>query len=118
MGDYAFSVVRGDNVSQPFKITLDNSRTLDGDETWALTARTNPTTPVLIELTTANGGITVGTVDGSANQPTAVFNDARFSSITRGDDDLPLKYDLQMTKDGNIETMLIDVLTVQMDLTE
>ena len=117
MGDYSFSVVRGDNVKQPFKLTLDNSRSLAGDESWALTARVDPTTAVLISLTTANGGITVGTVGGSANQPTAVFKDATFTAITRQAGDLELKYDLQMTKDGNIETMVIDELTVQMDMT-
>lgn len=99
------SVMRGDTFSLPLVISLDQSRTLDGTEDWAFTARLTPTGPALLDMTKANGGIAIETVEGSDFQPVLKFDASRFLQIPIQDESpLVLKYDVQMTKDGNPET--------------
>lgn len=112
MGTKAFTIIRGDDFQQPFTVTLDQSRTLDGSETWKFTVRLNKTSAVLLTLTSSGGGITT---DAVTFQPTVVFTPADFSGFTTYSDQTYV-YDLEMTKDGKFETYAIDDLTITGDV--
>lgn len=123
-----FSVMRGEPFKKGIVVTLDQSRTLDGSEDWEFTARVDATTSPVIELSKSAGTIEVTTVEGQANMPQLFFKESSFSGVTIAADDLVLNYDLQMTKDGNKETVIPrretdgtytkGKLTVVMDMTQ
>ena len=115
LGDKQFEIVRGDDYKQPFTVTLDQSRTLNGSESWKFSVRRtkNDSDPVLIALSSpAANGIEI---DGSF-QPTVVFTPADFALIKKGSD-LDYVYDLEMTKAGKFETYSVDILTIIGDVT-
>lgn len=112
MGAKAFTVVRGDDYKQPFTITLDQARQLDGAETWKLTIRDGKGSSTALLVLTSPTGIEV---DGTTFEPTAVFRPNDFSTFTVGED-ADYDYDLEMTKTGKIETLAIDTITVRGDV--
>ncbi len=120
MGAKAFTVNRGDDFEQPFTITLDQSRSLDGTESWAFSVRDGKTgTTVLMALTSpVTSGIRIEASGHGTRpfQPTLIFTPAAFNLITAGDD-ATYDYDLEMTKDGKFETYAIDTLTIVGDVT-
>ena len=112
-----FTIVRGDDVQQPFTITLDQSRSLDGTETWTLTIRKEKAGTALVTLQSpAASGISVGV---STFQPTAVFSPTTLTValFPATEVDREYWYDLEMTKDGNVETVAIGKITVISDIT-
>ena len=115
--DQDFTVVRGDDVQQPFTVTLDQSRTLDGSETWNFTIRKEKAGTSLATLTsTISTQISVG---ASTFQPTVIFGPSTLpvASFQPKEVDAEYWYDLQMTKDGLIETVAIGKITVISDIT-
>ena len=112
MGTKAFSVVRGDHFIQPFAPTLDQSRTLNGEETWRATVRLDPTSSPVMTFSTEDGTIDT---DGSFN-PRLVFTPERFANVPVAARDVDYYYDLEMQKDGKFETYAIDNLTIRMDM--
>lgn len=118
MGSASFTIVRGDDYKQPFTITLDQSRSLDGTESWTTTLRESKTSSALLVLSSPSSGIEVE-ASGHATrpfQPTLVFTPADYANLTP-DRDQDYHYDLQMTKDGKFETPVVDIMTVRGDLT-
>lgn len=110
VGTKAFSITRGDDYQQPFTVTLDQSRTLNGSESWTFTVRETKSGPALLTLTSPTGI----TVDGSF-QPTVVFTPSDFSGFSTFEDTVYL-FDLEMTKDGKYETLVVDELTIIGDI--
>lgn len=113
MGDKAFSVVRGDHFKQPFTVTLDQSRTLDGTEDWRCSIRKDPTQDPVMTFAKSDGSIEI---DGS-NNPILVFTPAKFANVPIETKDAVYLYDLEMNKGGKFETYAIDEVTIRMDLT-
>ena len=114
MADKEFTVVRGDNFKQPFTVSLDQSRTLDGTESWRFSVRKTKSGPVLLSLASpiTNGIEILGTF-----QPQVVFLPSTLGTteFPPGEDESYV-YDLEMTKGGQVETYAIDVLTVVGDV--
>ena len=120
MGAKAFTITRGDDFEQPFTITLDQSRSLTGTETWAFSVRDGKTgASVLIAKTSpVTSGIRIE-ASGHATRafsPTVIFTPACFANIPKGGDK-DYVYDLEMTKDGKFETYANDTLTIVGDVT-
>ena len=114
-----FEVVRGDDLRQPFTVSLDASRVLDGTETWRLTIRRHYNTSQLAQLVSPaiNGiEITAGTF-----QPVAIFTPARLPVAVfnaYGNKSTKYYYDLEMTKDGLVETVADGQVTVWPDVSQ
>ena len=112
--------IRGDDLQIPATVTLDESRTLDGTETWKWELKRGVDTPSLISKTSTISGIANGqiTIDGSTSQPTIVLTGSDFptstfdSSVT----DQRFIHELQMVKDSKTETVLRGVFTVRSDV--
>lgn len=110
-----FTVVRGDDVQQPFSVSLDQSRTLDGTESWKLQIRRRKTATSSLVALTSPAQITI---DGSTNQPTAVFQDTTLTValFPPSDADVKYWYDLEMVKDSLVETVSEGRITVISDV--
>lgn len=106
--------VRGDDLKIPVTVSLDQSRTLDGTETWKWVLRERVTTPVLLTKTSPAGI----TIDGTTFQPTIVLAAADFLVSAFPDSVADQKYvhELEMTKGGNIETVTRGTLTIITDV--
>lgn len=119
MSSQDFSIVRGDDFLQPFTITLDQDRVLDGTETWTFSVRKDKDdASPKITLTKGGGQITI---DAATKQPTVVFDSAT-PTLTEGNfpsnnEDVPYWYDLQMVKDAKVETVAIGRMIVVSDIT-
>jgi len=116
--DQDITYIRGDDISIPCTVTLDESRTLAGTETWKWELKRDVTSPALISKTSPSSGITV---DGSTYQPTVVIDNGDFttlafpSSVT----DQIYAHELQMTlASGKVETVLRGRFTVRSDLVQ
>ena len=113
--DQDITYIRGDDLSIPVTVTLDNSRSLDGTEAWKWELKRDVESPAVLSKTSPSSGITI---DGSTNQPSIVITPSDFtllkfpSSIT----DQTYKHELQMTKDSKIETILRGKFTVRSDI--
>ena len=107
--------IRGDDLQMPVTVTLDESRTVGGSETWKWELKRGVDTPSLISKTSPSSGITI---DGSTSQPTIVLTGSDFptstfdSSVT----DQRFIHELQMVKDSKTETVLRGVFTVRSDV--
>lgn len=113
--DQDFTIVRGDDIAQPFTITLQTG-SLDGSESWRFSVRRNKTDTVpLIDLTDTTGGITK---DVTTFQPTVVLtpSDTPVASFPISNDDVPYYYGLEMTKDGAITTVAVGKMRVISDV--
>ena len=113
--DQDFTVVRGDDIQQPFTVTLDQSRVLDGTESWIFQIRRHKTdASKLVELTSP----TEVTIDGSTFQPTVVFlaSTLTIALFPASDVDVKYWYDLQMTKSAKVETVAEGRLTIITDV--
>ena len=109
-----FEIIRGDDVQQPFTVTLDQSRVLDGTETWRLFMRSLRTDSVtVLELVSPNQI----TIDATTYQPTAVFTptDTPTSAFPVSKKNRKYDYDLEMTKDTLVETTNYGKVTVRGD---
>jgi hypothetical protein len=108
--------IRGDDLQIPVTVTLDEARTLDGDETWNWVLKREIGSPVsLSKGTTPGTGITV---DGSSFQPTIVLTDTDFptSSFPSSIVNQVYIHELQMTKSAKIETILRGKFTLKSDV--
>ena len=115
--DQDFAVLTGEDVIQPFTVTLDAKRNLDGSETWRCQIRDKPSDAAfLVELTSAGGEIEV---DGTTFYPRLVFTPALLSTSNFVPTDKPrdLPYDLEMTKDTKVETVAKGKVEVTTDIT-
>ena len=97
--DQDITYIRGDDLSIPCTVTLDDSRTLDGDETWAWQLKRDVESPTLLSKTDSAGI----TVDGSTNQPTIVIANSDFTTLQFPPSvtDQIYLHELQMTKSAN-----------------
>jgi hypothetical protein len=107
--------VRGDDLQIPVTVTLDESRTLDGTETWKWGLKRDVDTPSLISKTSPSSGITV---DGSTYQPTIVLSGSDFpaSTFEASVTDQKFIHELQMVKSSKTETVLRGSFTVRSDV--
>jgi hypothetical protein len=109
----AWSVVRGDHYLQPFTVSLDQSRTLDGQERWFARFRTSPGATPSIEWSSAGGSIKV---DPVTHYPSLVFTPDTVAAIVAGEDQA-FVWDVRMSKDGKFESMGYAGSTIIGDLT-
>ncbi len=112
--DQDIAHVRGDDLQVPVTVTLDQSRTLDGSESWLWAMRINETKPVLLTKTDP----TAITIDGGTFQPTILLTPADFPTTTFPPSATPIAYvhELSMTKSGKVETILRGALTLTSDI--
>ena len=114
--DQDVTYVRGDDLSIPCTVSLDESRALAGTETWRWELKRDVTAPTLISKTSQSGGITV---DVSTYQPTIVIENGDFSLLqfpSNATDQL-YTHELQMTlASGKVETVLRGSFTVRSDV--
>ena len=113
--DQDLTHIRGDDLEIPVTVTLDQSRTLDGTETWKWVMKTNVESHALISKTSPSSGITV---DGTSKQPTVVIDAADFpvASFPDSTTDQPFLHELQMTKSTKVETVMRGTFTLRTDL--
>jgi len=115
-----FTVVRGDDVRQPFAVTLDEGRTLDGTESWRFVVRRYKTdSDALVSLTNPEAsGIAIETVNTIVNCPVVVFTPSTLpiSSFPATKRPRVYQYGLEMTKDGKVETIALGEMTVNTDV--
>lgn len=113
MGTKNFSVVRGDHFKQPFTVSLESPRVLDGSESWSFSIRKTKDTVLLLTLISP---VQIE-VDGSF-QPSVVFLPETVAPLqTEPGADEDFIYDLQMKKGGKVETYAIDNFTLIGDVT-
>lgn len=113
-----FEIQRGTDVKQPFTVTLDQGRTLDGNETWEWQCKKNKTdTSALITKTSGAGTITV---DGSTFQPTAVFvpADTPRNNFPASEEPTQYWHGLEMIKDTKLEAQLEGKMGVNTDVAQ
>ena len=94
---------RGDDIAQPFLVTLDAGRVLDGTESWRFTVRELRSDPTaLIDITEADHI----EVEAGSQQPTVNFSEAitPVSTFPPSDRDLVYVWDLEMIKGGKKST--------------
>ena len=108
--------VRGKDLVVPVTVTLDQSRTLAGTETWKWVLKLNVTTAVLLTLTDAGGGIT----NASPFQPALIFTPADFPIGTFPDkiQKQTFLHALEMTKDGKKEAVMRGFLFLLSDIVD
>lgn len=107
--------IRGDDLQMPVTVTLDESRTLDGTETWKWELKRGVDTPSLISKTSPSSGITV---DDATYQPTVVLAGSDFPTSTfdsKVTNQLFI-HELQMVKSSKTETVLRGSFTVRSDV--
>jgi len=106
--------IRGDDLQMPVTVTLDESRTLDGTETWKWVLRRGVDTPSLVSKSSPSSGITV---DEATNQPTIVLAASDFptSVFQAAVTDQIYLHEMQMVKSGKTETILRGSFTVRSD---
>ena len=109
------SHIRGDDLQIPVTVTLDQSRVLDGTETWKWELKREVGAPVSISKSSPSTGITV---DGSSFQPTIVLTGADFPTSNFPSSIVNQVYihELQMTKSSKIETILRGKFTLKSDV--
>ena len=109
------SHIRGDDLQIPVTVTLDQSRVLDGTETWKWELKREVGAPSLSKGTTPDTGITV---DGSSFQPTIVLTGTDFPTSNFPSSIVNQVYihELQMTKSSKIETILRGKFTLKSDV--
>lgn len=107
--------VRGDDLQIPVTVTLDQSRVLDGNETWKWVLKREVGSPVSVSKASPSTGITV---DSDSFQPTIVLSGTDFPTS-----DFPSSvvnqvyiHELQMTKSAKIETILRGKFTLKSDI--
>jgi len=113
--DQVIELTRGDDVRQPFIITLDQARTLDGTETWKFQMR------ALKSDSQARMSLTSPTqinIDSEAFYPSVIFTPAdmpvsEFPDLHRTKTYL---WDLEMTKGGKVETVASGTSPVTTDV--
>jgi hypothetical protein len=113
--DQDFTVVRGDDIQQPFTVTLDQGRALDGTESWRFQMRAlKSDASTLVSLTNP---VQI-TINGSTYQPTVVFTSTTLSiaNFPASDKDRKYWYDLEMLKDSKTETVAEGRVTVITDV--
>jgi hypothetical protein len=109
------SHIRGDDLQIPVTVTLDQSRVLDGTETWKWELKREVGAPVGISKSSPSTGITV---DESSFQPTIVLTGADFPTSNFPSSIVNQVYihELQMTKSSKIETILRGKFTLKSDV--
>ena len=109
------SHIRGDDLQIPVTVTLDQSRVLDGTETWKWELKREVGAPVGISKSSPSSGITV---DGSSFQPTIVLTGTDFPTSNFPSSIVNQVYihELQMTKSSKIETILRGKFTLKSDV--
>jgi len=109
------SHIRGDDLQIPVTVTLDQSRVLDGTETWKWELKREVGAPVGISKSSPSTGITV---DGSSFQPTIVLTGTDFPTSNFPSSIVNQVYihELQMTKSSKIETILRGKFTLKSDV--
>jgi hypothetical protein len=109
------SHIRGDDLQIPVTVTLDQSRVLDGTETWKWELKREIGSPVSISKSSPSSGITV---DESSFQPTIVLTGADFPTSNFPSSIVNQVYihELQMTKSSKIETILRGKFTLKSDV--
>ena len=112
--DQNLTHIRGDDLSIPVTVTLDQSRSLDGNETWKWVLKANAESHALVTKTSPTGI----TLDGSTHQPTIVLTPADFSSSQFPDsiNDQVMLHELEMTKSCKVETILRGTFTLRTDI--
>lgn len=106
--------VRGDNLDVPVTVTLDQSRTLAGDETWKWVLRKDVRADALV--TKISTDATEIEVDASTKQPTIKLEPSDFTSFRSSTTDQVFVHELQMTKDAKVETVMRGSFTLQTDI--
>ena len=112
--DQSVTHIRGDDLKIPVTVTLDQSRTLDGAESWTWTLRRTVQTVALATKTSPSGV----TIDGSTSQPTIVLVPADFpiSTFPESITDQTYIHELQMVKDTKTETVMRGIFTLTSDV--
>jgi len=107
--------VRGDDVIINVTVSLDESRTLDGSETWKWNLKRGVDSHSSLAKTSAGGTITV---DGTTKQPTIVIAASDFPTNTFPASvvDQLYTHELQMTKSSKVETVTRGRFTLQSDI--
>ena len=103
--------IRGDDLSIPVTVTLDNSRTLDGTETWSWTVKKDVRGSALLSKTSASSSEI--SVDGSTYQPTILVAPSDFSAYRSSATDQSYVHELQMVKDTKTERPVQQTLTLR-----
>jgi len=113
--DQDFTVVRGDDVLQPFTVTLDQSRVLDGTETWRFQIRTLKSDGTALVSLVSPTQILITAV---TYQPVVVFlpSTLTLALFPPNRRDRGFSYDLEMTKDSKVETVSEGIVTVITDV--
>lgn len=106
--------VRGDDLQIPVTVTLDQGRVLDGSETWEWRLRKNAEDVVLLTKTSP-AGITKA---GPTFQPVIILAAVDFVAAQFPDSIDPSHHihELEMTKDGKVETVFQGQFTVLTDV--
>jgi len=114
-----FVIVRGDNLSIRFRTTLDQGRTLNGTEGWTFAAKRRKTdvAPGLL-LTKTFGSVEIA--DQTTFDPVVHIapDDMPKSIFLPSSRDRDWFFDLQMTKDGLVETVASGIMVVVTDVAD
>lgn len=112
--DQNITHIRGDDLSISVTVTLDESRALDGNETWKWALKTNAESHALVTKTSPTGI----TIDGSSHQPTIVLAPADFpeSNFPNSLNDKIYVHELEMTRGGKVETVSRGTFTLVSDI--
>jgi hypothetical protein len=106
--------IRGDDLQIPVTVSLDESRTLAGDEDWKWELKRDVDAPSLISKTSA---VQI-TIDGTTKQPTILLDADDFPVLTfpPAATDQVFIHELQMTKDSKVETIMRGTFTLRSDV--
>jgi len=112
--DQNITHVRGDDLDVPITVTLDQSRTLDGAETWKWQLRRDVTGHALIEKTSPTGI----EIDSGTKQPTLKLAAGDFptSTFPPSNVDQRFVHELQMTSNLKVETISRGTFTLKSDI--
>ena len=110
--DQNITHIRGDDLLIPITVTLDQSRTLDGTETWRWVLKTNAEGHALVTKTSGSG------ISTDSNQPIVTLTPSDFpvGSFPQSTVDKRYVHELQMTKSGKVETITRGTFTLVSDI--